>query len=282
VLWQENSGGGNIDADYFRKAIVIYDMEAAPDAEGKLVPVRTIWLDKYKGVNGRNNRAICISPDGSAVAFFVADGDDSIYRVSDGSVIAEVPAGPTVAWSPDGSLFATGTYLQNDPVQVWSTASGKLVSSTAATGEIRTLAISPDNHRLYVGWNTSTLECFDVSSGASVSKIKTPISPLAISPRGDRFLGFLPDSDTHGSIVLGSLPAAETILVLNEGAHVLNRAYFSASGDAIACTISRDYAALGRSLSVKHATQLLNQLTPFVPTAEVVPRAAKFPSAANP
>jgi tetratricopeptide (TPR) repeat protein len=123
----------------------------------------------------------------------------------------------------------------------------------------------------------------------SVAKIRSKISPLAISPRGDRFVGFLPDSNkannVNGSTVLGSLADGQTVLVLTEGAHILNRDYFSESGDGIAFVTARISASMARSITLEQAAKQLEQLTPFVqrnaPDALVREFAESGPAALN-
>jgi WD40 repeat protein len=267
VLWQEDSNG-SIDGKFYRKAILIYQWDAPPDEHGELIPKRTVWLEKYQGLNGRDNRGLCLSPDGQTVAFFPADGDSTIYRVNDGTVVAEIKAGPIICASPDGSLIAGGSYLENRPVQVWRSGSGAPIFTTLASAEIISMAFTRDNQKLYVGWKSGTIESFDLASGKSLAKLASKLSPLAISPRGDRFVGFLPDNNEQGSVnettVLGSLSDGQTVLVLTDGAHILNRAYFSESGGAVAFMKARGSARLARSLTLEEAGRQLELLTPLV------------------
>lgn len=270
LLWQETTEGG-VDSEYFRKAIVVYDRDAPRDEQGRLVVAHTIWLDAHEGVNGRNNRLINLSPDAGTVAFFQASGSLTFYRVSDGQVLSDVKAGRTVAKSPDGSLMATGEFAADAPIQVWDAGTGRLLRSTTVLGTVRTLAITPDNLRVYAGWTGNVLECFDTRTGASVSRVKSPIAPSAISPTGDRFIGFLPDSETYGSSVLGSLPDGETIHVLNEGSHVLSRCFFSGKGDGISYPIHRQYAQMWWSMTIAQADAALAEPRPLESIDQLVP-----------
>jgi serine/threonine protein kinase/WD40 repeat protein len=164
VLWQEDSDS-SIGGEFYLKALLIYQLESPPDNEGRLIPTRTIWLDKYKGLNGRYNRILCLSPDGQTVAFFPATGDVSLHRVDNGALVAEIQTGLTICASLDGSLFAGGSYRDNQPVRVWRTVTGAPVSATPVSGRVVTMAITPDNQKLYVGWTTGIIECFNVASG---------------------------------------------------------------------------------------------------------------------
>ena len=266
ALWQESTDP-SIGGEFQRKAILLYNLASPPDRDGRLIPTRTIWLDKFKGLNGRSNRLLCLSPGGKTVAYFTSTGEAVIYRVADGALVAELQPGWTICLSPDGSLFAGGSFRDNRPVTVWRSETATPVSATPASGKVTTIAIAPDNQKLYVGWNTGVMECFDIASGKSLSRISSKISPLAISPRGDRFVGFLPDASkgtsVNGSTVLGNLADGQTVLVLTEGAHVLNRDYFSESGDGIAYVTGRESASMARSITVEQAVQQLEQLAPL-------------------
>jgi serine/threonine protein kinase/tetratricopeptide (TPR) repeat protein len=263
ALWQENSGNGTIGSTFFRKAIVIYRLDAPRDSNGRLNPAQTIWLDKYEGINGRSNRLVVLSADAKTVVFVPANGQATIYRVADNSIVNELQLGSTMRHSPDNSLLLSGSYQEDQPVSLWSASTGKQVFQTPISGKVRTFALTQDNRKLYVGWETNELECFDVPSGKSESKIASKIAPVAISPQGDRFVGFLPDNVTNGSTVLGSLSDGQTLQVLNSGAHILNASAFDPSGGCISVCKARDTVEFFRALSLEQASQQLDRLSPF-------------------
>ncbi len=272
ALWQEDSTG-YIDGEFYRKAILVYQLDSPPNDHGQLVPQKTIWLEKYQGLNGRVNRFICLSPDARTVTFVSASGDATIYRVEDGTMVADLKVGLSAFASPDGSLFCGGSYRENKPIQVWRSDTGAPVFSTPNSGLVSTAAISRDNQKLYVGWRTGVIETYDLVSGKSVGKISSKISPLSIFPRGDRFVGFLPDNNkttnVNGSVVLGSLTDGQAVLVLTEGAHVLNRTFISQSGEDIAYMKARGSARIACSVTLEQALKQFELITPLaVPGAK--------------
>jgi serine/threonine protein kinase/WD40 repeat protein len=268
LLWQENSGGGSIDAEFYRKAILIYQWPADSSVKEPLPILRTINLDKYAGTNGRENRPIILSPDGKSVVFVPSDGHATIYRVSDGKPITEIDAGAPICSSPDGSLLAGASFWQDSPIRAWDTTSGQLVFTSRVSAKARRIAITSDNQKLYVGWKNDCLECFDLKTGQSISKLNTRLCPVAISPTEDRFVAFLPDSDTNGSEVFASLSTGKAIAVLNEGAHILNQARYSADGKSIALSLTRDLNMLLQNLSIEDAEKRLGLTYPLLKPAE--------------
>ena len=269
ALWQENSGGGNISSDFFRKKILIYRLDPNLDPAHPPQLERQIPLNDYTGLNGRDNRIVRLSPDGKSVVFVPSSGQARIYSVIDGHPLARFSAGTSFCSSPDGSLVAGGNFAVDAPINVWRIDTGEKILTTSAAGKIRKMAITNDNKKLYVGWDSETMECLEIPSGKSLSKLSTKLVPVAISPTEDRFAAFLPDSAVHGSMVLASLSTGQVIQVLNDGMHILNTAYFSPTGNSIATMIDRDIPAMFQSLTIDQANTALNRMFP-----PISPRAA--------
>ncbi len=268
LLWQESSaaaGGGNIDSQYFRKAIAIYDPQQENSIENPLPPRRVIWLDDDEGVVGRANRNFGLTPDGRTAIFCVAGGRTTGYRLQDGQKIYDFNAGRSYALSPDASLFAGGDYAEPHPVRVWDVETGKLIVSTSQTGLVRRMAFSPDNQLLYVGWASDLLDVFSVKDGSLVKEVKSSVAPVAISPVGDRYVGILQNKNqaTSGSMVLASLSDGQTVLVLNPSAHILNNANFSADGKSVGFVRNRTSVTLLKSFTSQEAESLLTHVEPI-------------------
>jgi len=268
ILWQESSaagGGGNIDSQYFRKAIAVYDLQQENSAENPLLPQRLIWLDDYAGIEGRSNRNFGLSPQGRTAIFCTTSGQTTGYRLQDGQKVYEFNAGRSYAVSPDASLFAGGDYAEPHPVQVWDVDTGKLVMSTSKTGLVRRMAFSADNQLLYVGWRSDLMDVFSVKDGSLVKEVKSSVAPVAVSPVGDRYVGILQDKNqpTSGSMVLASLGDGQTVLVLNPSAHILNNANFSSDGKSVAFIRNRTSVTLLTSFTSQEAERLLTHVEPM-------------------
>ena len=69
-----------------------------------------------------------------------------------------------VAWSPDGTLIASGS--NDSTFQVWDARTGHLlVKYTGHTGTVYTVAWSPDGRRIASGSDDNTIQVWDTRSG---------------------------------------------------------------------------------------------------------------------
>ena len=265
MLLQETSGGARADAEYYRKAIAIYDLT---QTQRPLPPRRVLMLDAYKGVNGRSNRLTILSPDGKTVVFIASGQPATVYRVDDGSVVAQIKTGFGICQSPDNSLI--GTWQSRTNVQVFSTTDGRLVFSTTAGGTIQTMALTPDNGRLYLGRSDGILDCYDVATSKLVNSIRSPMLPGAVSPGDDRFIGFIPATagGATGSTAIGDLKTGQPIVVINQGAHILNRSYVRPNGNAAAFVCSRDRVGWIPDTGADQVAGRLGQMSPLVSAPE--------------
>src|SRR5258708_13532276 len=91
----------------------------------------------------------------------------------------------SVAWSPDGSRFVSGTGPFDDAVKVWDSASGSIIHTLrghAATAY--SVAWSPDDSRVASGSGDGTIKVWDPNTGALMQNLAaaSPVLSVAFSP----------------------------------------------------------------------------------------------------
>jgi WD40 repeat protein len=89
-----------------------------------------------------------LSPDGREVLTGSWDDTARLFDARTGEQIATMQCGADVyaiAWSPDGSLVATGT---GTSVKVWSAADGSLVSTLAGAADVLAIEFAPGGDRV--------------------------------------------------------------------------------------------------------------------------------------
>jgi len=149
-------------------------LEIALSPDGKLVastPDRyavNIWQTKT-GVLRRTIHTsftgavsqIVFSPDGKTIAAGSYDGTARIWDVETGALLHDINTGSVVdslAYSPDGTILASGGGYQNSAVQLWDTASGALLRLLEGhPNAVVSLAFSPDSRLLASGSYDGTL-----------------------------------------------------------------------------------------------------------------------------
>ncbi len=265
VLWQEADGGGITGSNFGSKAILIYDLCRSAGADGTLRLQRRISLPGFDGIAGYSNRIISLTPDGQGVIFATSQVAQ-VFGTEDGKKRHEImlASANTVSHglSPDGSLVAGASYRDVVPVTVWDVATGNKIFQSKEAGRVNRIAISPDNQRVFATWgadgrNPQRMCGWDIRSGKLVLDIKTQLVPLAISPVGDRFIGFIADANTVGSAVLADLNSGEPIQVLNAESHILTVARYSPDGAALLLGMRRYGCRVFRSVTPEKAAALL-------------------------
>jgi serine/threonine protein kinase len=278
VVWQEGKGT-TVGAEFTRKRVLLYLLKSREGrAEtGPLAVWRRISLDKYSGSDPRaSHQGFRLHSNGQTVLVRSNTAGATIYRVEDGTVVTGFDAGPDTTYSPDGSLLIGGGARPDDYARVWDAATGRLLFTTPRSGTVQRAAISSDNRMLYVGWKEGTMEAYTLAGpGASsgpVREWKTRVAPVAISSKGDRFIGFSPDEGNTGTMVLASLETGATLMVLNLGAFFRDDARYAPDGNSLAILKTKARVELRRPPTPDRARQALERKV--APVLDVTPNVA--------
>ena len=117
--------------------------------------------------------AVSFSPDGSSVAS-CGQGEASLWRVADGSLVARLPH-PwlrvwSVAFSPDGTRLATT--CSDRAVRIWDATSGKLVRILRGhADEVWSAAFSPDGSKLATGGKDGSVLLWPMNSAVETKDV---------------------------------------------------------------------------------------------------------------
>jgi WD40 repeat protein len=135
------------------------------------------------------------SPDGKALVIGGADGRLQVVDLASGNLNFDIPkAHPesitAVAWSPNGSIIASGSGWLGGPIRLWDAATGnnlgKLEGHTSWICEL-IFSLSPDGLRLYSAGGDQTIRIWDVGQGQCLATLRGSsdvVQGLARSPDG--------------------------------------------------------------------------------------------------
>jgi hypothetical protein len=133
------------------------------------------------------------SPDGTAIVIGVADGHLQVVDLTSGKTRFNIPqAHPeqimSVAWSPDGSIIASGSGFLGGPIRLWEATSGKgLEPLEGHTSRISELIFSKDGQRLYSASGDQTIRIWDIGQHQCLATLRgsnNEVLGLALSPDG--------------------------------------------------------------------------------------------------
>lgn len=137
---------------------------------------------------------IAYAPNGTQLAVATSIGV-WLYDTSTDTELNLLSEGPdyvqTIAFSPDGSILATGGYLPSPPIRLWDADTGKLLGTLKGSEDVVTLAFSPDGTMLASSgeWPDYPIRLWDVATRQPRdTRFDNTGSPYAIS--------FSPDGKT--------------------------------------------------------------------------------------
>jgi WD40 repeat protein len=148
--------------------------------------------------------ALAFRPDGKRLAVAGHDGAIRVWEPQTGR-LAQVLLGNglvlALAWSPDGQVLATGSWLRRQSVQLWDAETGRLLRSLATEPDdtFTALAFAPDGRTL-LGWAGKKGGClaWDAAGGKPLRRVPIAFDDAAFSPDAKRVAG--PQADNRVSI----------------------------------------------------------------------------------
>lgn len=207
---------------------------------------RSITLDV-----GNDQPRMTFSPDGKTLATGGYGTKASLWRVSDGELLREFDAGPTVGgltpvFSPDGATLAVGN--RNSTTRLFDVETGRPLR-TLQKAQSQGLQFSPDGRTLAVAYVDGSLALWDAADGRLLRHVQTSAAELyrvAWSPDGK----LLASAGLRGKITLWD-PADLSILREIDGPEWVIGLSFSPDGrNLITAGGPEDRTAGTRSLKI--------------------------------
>jgi WD40 repeat protein/cell division protein FtsL len=137
--------------------------------------------------------AMDFSPDSKALVIGDADHHLRVFDLTSGNTDVNIPEAHSegitaVAWSPTGSVIASGSGYSASPIRLWDAASGTPLGTLEGhTGWICKLIFSTDGRRLYSASGDQTIRIWDVGQRRCLATLRGAaheVYGLALSPDG--------------------------------------------------------------------------------------------------
>jgi Tol biopolymer transport system component len=235
--------GGGLSPDGTRLATLVRRPGHPDNADVYVWDVATHAEIRHVALRARDVNVIEWSPDGSALllAGTINSTTDTSARIIDAAsgAVRQVFRGHrdrvvSGAFSPDGSLIATGSF--DFTVRIWSVATGELVESIDSfRASVGAIAFSSDGTRMATAGGVGEgVQIFDAATwqplvsirGDSLGRSYGAIKQLSFSPDDRSLLGA---TEAYGG-VLWSVATARTLRSFIQRRGELLRASFSPSG----------------------------------------------------
>lgn len=158
-------------------------------------PLLTVDGPTCYSVDGdAHHGALDFAPDGKALVVGGSNDRLQVVDLASGKMIFEIAgehgeAVLSVAWSPDGSVIASGSGYNGGPIRLWEAASGKPAGMLEGhTSSLYELIFSADGRRLYSASGDQTIRIWDVGQRQCLATLRGSsdiIEGLTLSPDGN-------------------------------------------------------------------------------------------------
>ena len=158
-------------------------------ASGSRDGIVTLWdVETQRSIATFNGASVAFSPNGRILA--MAGGNIHLWDVSTQKSIATLSrAASVLAFSPDGSMLASGSY--DGEITLWDVETQRDIFTFEAHPRQSglTLAFSPDGNMLASGSYDGMIKLWDVATGTNIASIREEglapyINSVAFSPDG--------------------------------------------------------------------------------------------------
>jgi hypothetical protein len=136
--------------------------------------------------------SVAYSPDGSALAMALDDGQVKVWDAHGDDVRVTIPAhhGPvwSVRFSPDGKRLATAS--DDGTVKLWDAATGEEIQSFPHPAPVRPVVFLPNGNRLLTGGRNGIVRLWDIGTGKEVFATQAHsgvLMAIAVAPDGQTF-----------------------------------------------------------------------------------------------
>jgi hypothetical protein len=258
---------------------VIYSgLDPVTGRPGKTPPVeiRLLTQDAYADNAAReyrNERILQLSPDGRYLLVGTRATCESslaeLYRTADGKLIHYwAPGQLTGLVTSIGSsdCFADAS-LAGNSIRLISWETGEIEREIQVPGRVTGLCGVAGGQELLASIDGKSITRYNANTGALVRTIGSSLQPVANSPDGKVFIGYLPETDTTGSMLLADGQTGDVLAVLSRGTRRDTAAQFASDGQSFMLGSNVTTSDLVRNISPDEADRMLDSSGNVVATA---------------
>jgi hypothetical protein len=263
------------------KVVIYSGLDPTTGRPGGTAPVEIhlITQDAYADAAAheyRNERILQLSPDGKYLligehATFESSVAE-LYRTADGKLIHYWPAGQLtglVTSIGNSDCFADAA-VSGNAIRLISWETGEVEREINIPGKLTGVCGAARGQEVFASIDGKTLSRYRVDAGELVSRIDSNLIPVDCTTDGKVLIGYLPDTESTGSMLLADAESGDTLAILQHGTKRFTAAQFAADGQSFMLPSTLNTTELVRNLSPDAADRILAAGTskPTDPSAE--------------
>ncbi|MFZ1042708.1 MAG: WD40 repeat domain-containing protein [Anaerolineales bacterium] len=138
------------------------------------MPIQQFQKRNAGGCAPASNPTFAFSPDSTILAANVGGETVDLWRVSDGAFVRSLGKNAdNLAFSPDGSLLATGS-LFDSTIRIWRVSDGSLIRTLSGSGdEVDDMVFSPNGAILASASHDGVFQLWRASDGRLLRTVRT-------------------------------------------------------------------------------------------------------------